>query len=164
MIGCYKTADCAWSQRGGPCSWQCRSAAWCGQHVYIEFVYASSGVAFALMLVRFLAADARRTGVRDHDVSPAQKSIVAMLGLSSYPTYLFHGPILMVTGWAILRWNLNLDWRLIWALSASIAIVIGVALGLWAERPIMAWRASLLKRHFVPHRASIRRTVEGAIG
>ena len=38
------------------------------------------------------------------------------------------------------------DWRLIWAISTGIAIAGGIALGYLLEQPIMAWRASLLKR------------------
>jgi hypothetical protein len=56
----------------------------------------------------------------------------------------------MLAGWAILRWNIQLDWRLIWAITATIAISSGVVLGHFAERPIMAWRAGLLKRHRLP--------------
>ncbi len=130
---------------------------WCTQRVHLEFVFAGSGVAFTLMLMQFLIADERTDGGGE---TPAQhRPMVAMLGLSSYPTYLFHGPILMLTGWAILYWKLNLDWRLIWVIATSAPIVSGVALGYLGERPILAWRAALLRRHAQRN----RRTAYGKI-
>jgi peptidoglycan/LPS O-acetylase OafA/YrhL len=137
-------------------------AMWCSQRVHLEFVYTSSGMAFTLMLVRFLASDAQRNDVDEHVMS-GHMSLPMILGLASYPTYLFHGPILVLTGAAILHWKLHLDWRLIWALSSSIAILIGVVLGYLAERPIMAWRASLLKRFKSPYRSPVRAAVERPI-
>src|SRR5262249_16929223 len=71
---------------------------WCSQRFHLEFVFASSGVAFTLMLIRFLAEDAKRGGGPD-DLTARERSFVTILGLSSYPTYLFHGPILMLAGW-----------------------------------------------------------------
>jgi peptidoglycan/LPS O-acetylase OafA/YrhL len=117
---------------------------WCSRRVLFEFIYVSLGLTFALMLVQFLGDEARDGDTRP-GLTARQKSIVAILGFSSYPTYLFHGPILMLTGWMILHWKLALDWRATWALSAGVAISCGIALGHLAERPIMAWRASWLK-------------------
>jgi peptidoglycan/LPS O-acetylase OafA/YrhL len=120
-------------------------ALWCSQHVHLEYVYLSTGFAFTFMLVRFLGDDLRQ-GAPGEGLSVGQRSVVTLLGLSSYPTYLFHGPILMLVGWANLRWNLNGDWRMIWAVATVVAVACGVALGYFAERPILAWRTGLLKR------------------
>jgi peptidoglycan/LPS O-acetylase OafA/YrhL len=135
---------------------------WCSQRVHLEAVFISCGIAFTLMTVRFVAVDARR-GTNRADLTPRQKSVVALLGLSSYPTYLFHGPILMLTGWVILHWKVQLDWRLIWASTATVAIASGIVLGYFAERPIMAWRAGLLKRHKPLRRAPVAGGVQRPI-
>jgi peptidoglycan/LPS O-acetylase OafA/YrhL len=71
---------------------------------------------------------------------------VEMLGLASYPTYLFHGPLLLLVGSAILRWKLVSDWRLTWLILVSVGISTGIALGYLAERPIMNRRAAFLSR------------------
>ena len=89
--------------------------------------------------------------------------MIATLGLSSYPTYLFHGPVLMLTGWVILHAKLNLDWRLIWAVTTGGAIASGIALGYLAERPILAWRAALLRRKERAYPPRVYGTVDGPI-
>ena len=76
--------------------------------------------------------------------------LVRMLGLASYPTYLFHGPLLLLVGSAILRWKLISDWRLTWLILVSVGISTGIALGYLAERPIMTWRAAFLSRFRSP--------------
>ena len=43
--------------------------------------------------------------------------------------YLFHGPIVMLTGSAILRWNLVGDWRLTWVILTGVGIGSGIAPG-----------------------------------
>ncbi len=98
-----------------------------------------SGFAFTLMLIRFIASD--------HSGLPPLKPrwlevSITWLGLSSYPTYLFHGPIIMLEGSAILRWGLISDWRATWAVLSVAGIAWGIALGLLAERPIMDWRSA----------------------
>lgn len=135
---------------------------WCTQRVHLEFIFAGSGVVFTLMLVQFLIVDASPEGHTGIVLTPPS-SIIETLGLCSYPTYLFHGPILMVAGSVILHWKLNLDWRLTWFLSTSIAIVTGIALGHLAERPILAWRSALLRRHESVRRPRQYGTVEGRV-
>jgi len=115
---------------------------WLSQRVHLEFVYLGAGIAFTLLLVRLLVVDARcdpETG-REPDLFPA------LLGLASYPTYLFHGPILLLVGSAIKNWSAASPWWLVWLVGTSVAISSGVILGYLAERPIMAWRAGYLKR------------------
>jgi len=115
---------------------------WFSQLISLEVAYLSSGVAFTLMLVRFLAQDADR--------GPAQRSrpaqFTTLIGLASYPTYLFHAQILLIMGSAILRWNPSVPWWLVWLGTTAITITLGMALGHLVEQPIMAWRAGLLKR------------------
>ena len=135
---------------------------WCTQRVHLEFVFVSSGLAFTLMLVQFLISDEQRIG-NAPKVSGPERPIVAMLGLCSYPTYLFHGPMLTLFGWFIVHWKLNLDWRLTWAFSAIIAIACGIALGYLAEKPILAWRAALLRRQKPVRRDPVYGAVERPI-
>jgi peptidoglycan/LPS O-acetylase OafA/YrhL len=134
----------------------------CTQRMQLEFVLVGSGVAFTLMLAQFLIADERASDGTDG--APAtHRSFIATLGLSSYPTYLFHGPILMLTSWVILRAKLNLDWRLTWAVATGVAIASGIALGHLAERPILAWRAALLRRQERAYRPRVYDSVDGPI-
>ena len=118
-------------------------AMWYSQRIHLQVVYLVLGVAFTLMLMRFVTTEAR--GARPLDQSRAG-ALIRLLGLASYPTYLFHGPIVMLTGSLILRWNLAIDWRLTWMILTSVGIGSGIFLGHFAERPIMAWRAGYLKR------------------
>ena len=118
-------------------------------------VYLISGFAFTLMLIRFIASD--------HSGLPPLKPrwlevSITWLGLSSYPTYLFHGPIIMLEGSAILRWGLISDWRATWAVLSVTGIAWGVALGLLAERPIMDWRSAMLRRLKAAQPGSPRKT------
>ncbi len=118
-------------------------AMWYSQNVHLQVVYVMLGMAFTLMLVRFVAFEPEARSVPDRGRSGA---LIRMLGLASYPTYLFHGPIVMLTGSAILRWQLISDWRVTWLVLCSVGIGSGVLLGELAERPIMAWRAGYLRR------------------
>ena len=63
---------------------------WYGQWMKQRNVYLTSGIAFTLMLVRFI--------IQEHDAGPAQKRrprpYTEAFGLASYPVYLLHGPIL----------------------------------------------------------------------
>jgi peptidoglycan/LPS O-acetylase OafA/YrhL len=120
-------------------------ALWCSQHVHLEYVYLSSGFAFSFMLVRFLGRDAEHPG-RAEGGAEGRRRWVTLLGLASYPTYLFHAPILILVGWASLRWNLLADWRWFWLVSASIALSCGLVLAHVAEQPILNWRAGMLRR------------------
>jgi peptidoglycan/LPS O-acetylase OafA/YrhL len=119
----------------------------CTYLVGIEFVLVGSGLAFTLMLIRFLGKDHESDGggppVRS---GPRPRAILEGLGLASYPTYLFHGPVMMAVGSVMIRLGLAVDWRLDWAILASSGIVSGILGGYLVEAPIMAWRASYLRR------------------
>jgi peptidoglycan/LPS O-acetylase OafA/YrhL len=124
-------------------------ALWSTERVPLQCIDLLCGLAFTMMLVRFLVADGPERRPRAEPnwlAAPAQ-----VLGQSSYPTYLFHGPILILVGAAIRAWHLSLDWRLTWLVSSVVAIACGVALGFGAEKPIMAWRGALLNRMKVSH-------------
>ena len=137
---------------------------WCSQRVHLEFVYVGSGIAFALMLVRFLVIDRTRDGLDDNRRASANTAILS-LGLSSYPTYLFHGPILALGAWTVVHWKLDVSWVLIWAALSTAAIISGLALGHVAERPIMAWRAAWLKScNARPHRAPSQHVDRSLLG
>jgi peptidoglycan/LPS O-acetylase OafA/YrhL len=116
----------------------------CSMAVHIQVVYLVLGVGFTLMLVRFLAVDRPARGPAPD--RGAAGAVIRGLGLASYPTYLFHGPIIMLAGAAVARAGLLIDWRLTWAALTAAGIGTGVVLGYLAERPIMEWRAGYLKR------------------
>jgi peptidoglycan/LPS O-acetylase OafA/YrhL len=118
-------------------------AMWYSQAVHLQVVYLVLGIAFTLMLMRFVVTELREVRRNDRGCAPA---LIRLLGLASYPTYLFHGPIVMLTGSLILRWNLISDWRLTWMILTGVGIGSGILLGYCAERPIMAWRAGYLNR------------------
>jgi peptidoglycan/LPS O-acetylase OafA/YrhL len=118
-------------------------ALWASTRVPLEVVYLASGLAFALMLVGFLACVARGGRVAE----PAWAAALARSwGLSSYPTYLFHGPALMLFGAAGLRWGLVGDWRVMWVVVVASGALAGWILGHVLEAPILASRARLLRR------------------
>jgi peptidoglycan/LPS O-acetylase OafA/YrhL len=133
--------------RAGSRSWplvlMLAMAMWYSRKVHIQVVYLALGAAFTLMLIRFVTTDGTASARGDRGRWGA---VIGMLGLASYPTYLFHGPIVMLTGAAIMRWRLVEDWRVTWAILAAVGISSGIVLGYLAERPIMAWRAGFLKR------------------
>lgn len=108
-------------------------------------VFVGCGPVFALMLVRFLDGS-RDVDRKLREGSPTVAALCRWMGLSSYPTYLFHGPILILIGTAINRWSLTENRGLIWLVSSVIAVACGVALGFLVEQPIMAWRAGILAR------------------
>jgi peptidoglycan/LPS O-acetylase OafA/YrhL len=118
-------------------------AMWFSQRVHILVVYVVLAVAFTVMLIHIVAAETGSPG-RHERHRPSR--LVEMLGLASYPTYLFHGPLLLLVGSAILRWKLVSDWRLTWLILVSVGISTGIALGYLAERPIMNRRAAFLSR------------------
>ena len=117
----------------------------------LQAIYLVLGIAFALMILRFQAVAAREAaGPRP---APSRFSKVAeVMGLASYPTYLFHGPVMLLLATANARWGLISDWRATWSVLVGSGIGVGVALGWVAERPIMAWRADLLGRLKGPSR------------
>ena len=105
------------------------------------------GVTFAGLLLRLIAADQADQSQRRPSTRPAWLgSLAEFVGLASYPTYLFHGPILLA--WAALIGQTGMigDWRVTWLLLVGSGIGVGCALGWWLERPIMTWRAELLAR------------------
>jgi peptidoglycan/LPS O-acetylase OafA/YrhL len=113
---------------------------WHGQWTSQRVVYLTSGVAFTLLLMRMV--------IQEHDAGPAPKrpprSFVQALGLASYPTYLLHGPVLQGVGAAFHAAGARPSWRLYWPLATSLSIGLGWGVGLWIERPFLAWRAGLL--------------------
>jgi peptidoglycan/LPS O-acetylase OafA/YrhL len=132
-------------------------AMWCSQHVHLQVVYVVLAIAFTLMLIHIVSAE-KDVAVRDERQRTSW--LVTMLGLASYPTYLFHGPLLLLVGSAILRWRLVDDWRLTWLILVSVGISTGIALGYVAERPIMNWRAAFLSRFRAQRAPSARGDVK----
>lgn len=116
--------------------------AWKTAHMPPQGLYLISGFAFMLMLLDFqrspLSTPAR--------VSPLRSTLITTLGLSSYPMYLFHGPILMLVGSWVMRTGVVTDWRVLWLALVAIGIAAGAGLGWVLERPVMAWRSSYLRR------------------
>ena len=106
----------------------------------LEFVFLGCGVAFALMMVRFAAADAARGGPR-----PATPTPVGLMGLASYPIYLFHGPIAMLVGSILLRLDLPVGWPTTWLLMVAASLGAGLQIGVYIEAPMMARRAAWLR-------------------
>ena len=62
-------------------------------------------------------------------------TLIRLLGLASYPTYLFHGPIVMLTGSVILGWHLVSDWRLTWVILTGVGIGSGIFLATLPSGP-----------------------------
>ncbi len=116
---------------------------WVSEQVHLQIVLLVLGPAFALMLVRFVVTE--RASPRDTERLEPPK-FVEMLALASYPTYLFHGPLLMLIGSIILRFDLVSDWRVTWFILASAGISAGIALGYLAERPTLRSRTAYLRR------------------
>jgi peptidoglycan/LPS O-acetylase OafA/YrhL len=131
------------ASRFWPCVLILAMVMWYSRRIHLQMVYLVLGAAFTLMLIQFVAADRPGARVSERDRCGA---LIRLLGLASYPTYLFHGPLVMLTGSVILRWRLVSDWRLTWAILTTVGISSGVVLGYLAERPIMAWRSAFLKR------------------
>ena len=116
---------------------------WWTQRVHLQFVYITLGFAFTLMLIQFVVS-----GQPSNPQTSQGRldGLIELFGLASYPTYLFHGPIVMLVGSAILRWHLINDWRLTWVILTTTGIGTGLLLGNFAERPIMRWRTGYLKQ------------------
>lgn len=116
---------------------------WWSQRVHLQIVFPILGVAFALMLTRFLIVENRGDPqARPRWVDP----LIKMLGLASYPTYLFHGPLVMLAASLVLRWGLFQHWWLTWIALTTLGIGGGILLGYIAERPIMKLRSKFLNR------------------
>ena len=105
--------------------------------------YPLAGGAFTLLLLDLLKTP---TIAVPASAGPWRRRLVTTLGLSSYPMYLFHGPLLMLASSCILRSGLIADWRLTWVVLMLLGLTSGLALGWLLERPLMDWRAGLLRR------------------
>ena len=112
-----------------------------------QVLYLVLGVAFALMMVRFLArAYEQSLFGNDAGLTPSRKRLAEVVGLASYPTYLFHAPILL-TLVSVLAWSgQNVPWWATWMVLVSTGIGVGTVLGWTVERPLMTRRAAFLKR------------------
>ncbi|AGA24616.1 putative acyltransferase [Singulisphaera acidiphila DSM 18658] len=108
-----------------------------------QLAYLLSGFSFTLMLIHFLKAEEPEQSTQE---SPWLAKRTEEFGLSSYPMYLFHGPIILLVGALLPRLGLLIDWRLTWAIASISGILVGLVLGIVVERPIMAWRAGFLRR------------------
>jgi peptidoglycan/LPS O-acetylase OafA/YrhL len=107
----------------------------------IQFAYVVGGLAFALLLVRVVATPGPADGV----VEPAWATkLVGLAGLSSYPTYLFHFPLMWLLAAGMMRWDLAKDWVTMMGVLVAASLAVGLVLGLCLERPIMKWRAGVL--------------------
>lgn len=135
----------AWRLASGfwPLALAAGMALWYRQLLHIQFVCLVVGAAFALMLIHFLSTEPANP--RDRAGGPTHR-LVEMLGLSSYPMYLFHGPLVMLIGSSVLRWRWTDDWRITWIVLFAAGVTSGLALGQLAEKPIMRWRNRWLGR------------------
>ncbi|WP_337176020.1 acyltransferase [Paludisphaera sp.] len=124
---------------------------WYTRAVHLQVLYLLLGVAFTMMLARFVATD-----VPGAAATPDRGRLGAAirgLGLASYPTYLFHGPLIVWLASTMARAGiLPADWRATWLILSAAGIGSGVVLGFVAERPLMAWRAGMLRRLRDPSR------------
>jgi len=104
------------------------------------------GLTFALLLLRFIARD-QADRARSRPKAPGWlDSTAGFVGLASYPTYLFHGPILLLLASLIRQTGIVQDWRSTWCVLVASGIGAGCGLGWALERPIMRWRGELLAR------------------
>ncbi len=117
--------------------------AWKTFHLTPHGLYLISGWAFTLMMLSFVAS---AEGEEPAPVGRWREGIITALGLASYPMYLFHGQVGMLIGSWILRTGAISDWRITWAIILVAGLVSGAALGWWVERPVMTWRAGMLRR------------------
>lgn len=109
-----------------------------------EFIFLGAGGAFALMMIRFVDLDRSRGGSGSAARPP--RRLPELLGLSSYPVYLFHGPILLVSGAVVRASGMAPPWWAVWAFSVATAVALCLPMGPLLEAPILAWRAGVLKR------------------
>lgn len=116
--------------------------AWKTALLPLHVFYLFSGVAFTLMLLHLIATSADEAPV---NAGRWRTRIVTTLGLASYPTYLFHGPLLMLVGSWVIRSGAIADWRVTCLLLLAVGLASGPPLGWFLERPVMARRAAILR-------------------
>lgn len=119
-------------------------AAYGSRRFHQEFIFLGAGGAFALMMIRFIDLDRRRRG--PGAVAGPPRRLPELLGLASYPMYLFHGPILLSFGAGVRALGMSPPWWAAWALSVATAVLICLPMGPLLEAPILAWRAGVLRR------------------
>lgn len=119
-------------------------------------LYLISGLAFTLMLLRMIAKSPEKAPA---NAGRLRTEGIALMGLASYPLYLFHGPVQMLVGSWLMRVSFVADWRMTWAIMVAAGLVSGTALGWYLERPVMAWRAATLRR--LREKSAGARTVPG---
>lgn len=121
------------------------AASFAGYHwgLTIQFAYLCSGVAFALLLIRIVAVPEPEGGVAE---PPWASRLVRFAGLTSYPTYLFHFTLMWFLATVIRRQDPSGSWQEMWGVLAVTSLILGAALGWYAERPVMRWRAGVLAR------------------
>ena len=68
---------------------------WYSQVVHIQVLFLILAAAFSLMLIRFISVEGAQAPVAGRQRGWAVTTS-EILGQSSYPTYLFHGPLLML--------------------------------------------------------------------
>ncbi|APW61671.1 acyltransferase family protein [Paludisphaera borealis] len=105
-------------------------------------IYLAAGVAFTLMLIHFMIQDQ----AAGRPASRAPRPYTAFLALVSYPVYLFHGPVLLAFGAAVEWTDAAAPLWLLYPAGTVIGVGCCLPLGRLAERPLLAWRAGVLKR------------------
>ncbi|WP_337176021.1 acyltransferase [Paludisphaera sp.] len=119
-------------------------ATYASQRIHQEFIYLGAGATFALMMLRFVDLELRRGGAGGVDPSP--RRLPRLLGLSSYPVYLFHGPILILLGTGVRALGWSPAWWVAWLAAATTTVALCFPLGTLLEAPLLAWRAGVLRR------------------
>jgi peptidoglycan/LPS O-acetylase OafA/YrhL len=119
---------------------------WCCQRVHQEFVFLCAGGAFTLMLIHFIGQEAQGRDRAPNQPRRESRPLIAFLGLTSYPTYLFHGPLLLAFGALLQESRVATPWWGVWPAASAFAIACCAPLAFLLERPLMAWRAGVQKR------------------
>jgi peptidoglycan/LPS O-acetylase OafA/YrhL len=107
-----------------------------------RYVCLTSGLAFTMMLIHFTIQEQ----AAGRPASRASRPMPAFLGLVSYPVYLFHGPVLLAFGAAVHWSGAAVPFWLLYPAGTVIGVGCCLPLGRLAERPILAWRAGVMKR------------------
>jgi peptidoglycan/LPS O-acetylase OafA/YrhL len=126
---------------------------WKFLHLPPHGVYLISGLAFTLLLLGFLSPQDADTARPATAVGGTPRSsLINFIGLISYPMYIFHAPLMMFAGSMLIRGRVEIDWRWTWLALVLLGLFSGAALGWLVERPLMAYRARLLKESKSPKR------------